>query len=72
MDSIDIGLFVTGGLLVMVVLGMRVAFAAGLAGLSCRLHRLRHGGLRGGLWRLGRHLRRFRADRDPRDVEDRL
>ncbi|WJY21296.1 TRAP transporter large permease [Fontisubflavum oceani] len=33
MDSIDIGLFVTGGLLVMVVLGMRVAFAAGLAGL---------------------------------------
>ena len=33
MDSIDIGLWVTGGLLVMVVLGMRVAFAAGLAGL---------------------------------------
>ncbi|WP_417722956.1 TRAP transporter large permease [Salipiger sp.] len=33
MSSIDIGLWVTGGLLVMVVLGMRVAFAAGLAGL---------------------------------------
>ncbi len=33
MDSIDIGLIVTGGLLVMVILGMRVAFAAGLAGL---------------------------------------
>ena len=33
MTSIDIGLWVTGGLLVMVVLGMRVAFAAGLAGL---------------------------------------
>ncbi len=33
MDPIDIGLWVTGGLLVMVVLGMRVAFAAGLAGL---------------------------------------
>src|SRR5210317_1626885 len=33
MDPIDIGLAVTGGLLVMVVLGMRVAFAAGLAGL---------------------------------------
>ena len=34
MDSIQIGLWVTGGLLVMVVLGMRVAFAAGLAGLA--------------------------------------
>ena len=33
MTSIEIGLWVTGGLLVMVVLGMRVAFAAGLAGL---------------------------------------
>lgn len=33
MDSIDIGLIVTGGLLVLVVLGMRVAFAAALAGL---------------------------------------
>ena len=33
MDPIDIGLWVTGGLLVMVVLGMRVAFAAGLAGM---------------------------------------
>ena len=33
MDPIDIGLWVTGGLLLMVVLGMRVAFAAGLAGL---------------------------------------
>ena len=33
MDAIYIGLWVTGGLLVMVVLGMRVAFAAALAGL---------------------------------------
>ncbi|SMY07523.1 TRAP transporter large permease [Flavimaricola marinus] len=33
MDSIEIGLWVTGGLLVFVVLGMRVAFAAALAGL---------------------------------------
>ncbi|MEX0319196.1 MAG: TRAP transporter large permease [Ruegeria sp.] len=33
MDTIEIGLWVTGGLLVMVVAGMRVAFAAGLAGL---------------------------------------
>ncbi|MGQ3488465.1 TRAP transporter large permease [Roseovarius pacificus] len=33
MDTIDIGLAVTGGLLVLVALGMRVAFAAGLAGL---------------------------------------
>ncbi|SNR27887.1 TRAP transporter large permease [Puniceibacterium sediminis] len=33
MDSIEIGLWVTGGMLVMVVLGMRVAFAAALAGL---------------------------------------
>ena len=32
MDSISIGLWTTGGMLVMVVLGMRVAFAAGLAG----------------------------------------
>ncbi|CUH43801.1 TRAP transporter large permease [Ruegeria atlantica] len=33
MDSIEIGLWVTGGLLVLVVTGMRVAFAAALAGL---------------------------------------
>ncbi len=33
MEPIEIGLWVTGGLLVMVFLGMRVAFAAGLAGL---------------------------------------
>ncbi|MEM9794508.1 MAG: TRAP transporter large permease subunit, partial [Pseudomonadota bacterium] len=33
MTSIEIGLWVTGGLLVMVVLGMRVAFAAALAGV---------------------------------------
>ena len=33
MEPIDIGLWVTGVLLVMVVLGMRVAFAAGLAGM---------------------------------------
>ncbi|KUJ85801.1 C4-dicarboxylate ABC transporter permease [Ruegeria marisrubri] len=33
METIDIGLWVTGGLLVMVLAGMRVAFAAGLAGL---------------------------------------
>ncbi|WP_093115295.1 TRAP transporter large permease [Salinihabitans flavidus] len=33
MEPIDIGLAVTGGLLVLVVLGMRVAFAAGLAGM---------------------------------------
>ena len=33
MDPIDIGLWVTGGLLVMVILGMRVAFAAGLSGM---------------------------------------
>ncbi|MEM0976352.1 MAG: TRAP transporter large permease [Pseudomonadota bacterium] len=33
MEPIEIGLWVTGGLLVMVVLGMRVAFAAALAGL---------------------------------------
>ncbi|MFV2053892.1 TRAP transporter large permease [Aliiroseovarius sp. YM-037] len=33
MEPIDIGLAVTGGLLVLVVLGMRVAFAAGLAGV---------------------------------------
>ncbi|MEQ8896427.1 MAG: TRAP transporter large permease [Roseovarius sp.] len=32
MDSIEIGLWVTGAMLVMVVLGMRVAFAAGMAG----------------------------------------
>ncbi len=32
MESIEIGLVVSAGLLVMVVLGMRVAFAAGLAG----------------------------------------
>ena len=34
MDTIEIGLWVTGGLLVLVVAGMRVAFAAGLAGLA--------------------------------------
>ncbi|MDV4143493.1 TRAP transporter large permease [Shimia sp. FJ5] len=33
MDSIEIGLWVTAGLLVMVVIGMRVAFAAALAGM---------------------------------------
>ncbi|MEM1273624.1 MAG: TRAP transporter large permease [Pseudomonadota bacterium] len=33
MEPIDIGLWVTGGLLALVILGMRVAFAAGLAGL---------------------------------------
>lgn len=33
MEPIDIGLWVSGGLLVMVVLGMRVAFAAGMAGM---------------------------------------
>ena len=33
MEPIDIGLAVSGFLLVMVILGMRVAFAAGLAGL---------------------------------------
>ena len=32
MDSVTIGLWVSGGMLVMVVLGMRVGFAAGLAG----------------------------------------
>ena len=33
MEPIDIGLWVTGGMLVLIVLGMRVAFAAGLAGM---------------------------------------
>ncbi|MEX0280946.1 MAG: TRAP transporter large permease [Arenibacterium sp.] len=33
MEPIDIGLWVSAGMLVLVVLGMRVAFAAGLAGL---------------------------------------
>ncbi|MEM7320531.1 MAG: TRAP transporter large permease, partial [Pseudomonadota bacterium] len=33
MDNIQIGLWVTGGMLGLVVVGMRVAFAAGLAGL---------------------------------------
>ena len=33
MEPIDIGLAVTGGMLVVVLLGMRVAFATGLAGL---------------------------------------
>ncbi|MFT5005983.1 MAG: tripartite ATP-independent transporter DctM subunit [Paracoccaceae bacterium] len=33
MEPITIGLWVSGGMLVMVLLGMRVAFAAGLAGL---------------------------------------
>ncbi len=32
MDGVTIGLWVSGGMLIMVVLGMRVAFAAGLAG----------------------------------------
>ena len=32
MEPIDIGLWVSGGMLVMVILGMRVAFAAGMAG----------------------------------------
>ena len=32
MEPIEIGIWVSGGLLLMVVLGMRVAFAAGLAG----------------------------------------
>jgi tripartite ATP-independent transporter DctM subunit len=34
MTSIEIGLWVTGGMLVLVVLGMRVAFAAAMAGLT--------------------------------------
>jgi tripartite ATP-independent transporter DctM subunit len=34
MSSIEIGLWVTGGMLVLVVLGMRVAFAAAMAGLT--------------------------------------
>ena len=34
MDTIEIGLWVTGGMLLLVVTGMRVAFAAGLAGLA--------------------------------------
>ncbi|MFZ5962668.1 TRAP transporter large permease [Thalassococcus sp. BH17M4-6] len=33
MEPVEIGLWVTGGMLVLVVLGMRVAFAAALAGL---------------------------------------
>ncbi len=33
MEPIDIGLVVSGGMLLLVVLGMRVAFAAGLAGM---------------------------------------
>ena len=32
MDPIAIGLWTTGGMLVMVFIGMRVAFAAGIAG----------------------------------------
>ena len=32
MENITIGLWVSGGMLLLVVLGMRVAFAAGLAG----------------------------------------
>ena len=32
MDTTEIGLWVTGGMLVVVIMGMRVAFAAGLAG----------------------------------------
>ena len=34
MEPIEIGLLVSAGMLVMVILGMRVAFAAGLAGLT--------------------------------------
>ena len=34
MDPIEIGLWTTGGMLVLVFLGMRVAFAAGLAGFA--------------------------------------
>ena len=33
MEQIEIGLWVTAGLLVLVVAGMRVAFAAALAGV---------------------------------------
>ena len=33
MDPIEIGLWVSGGMLLMVVLGMRVAFGAAMAGL---------------------------------------
>ena len=33
MEPIEIGLWVSGGMVLLVVLGMRVAFAAGLAGL---------------------------------------
>jgi len=33
MEPIDIGLVVSGGMLVLVILGMRVAFAAGMAGM---------------------------------------
>ncbi len=33
MDNIEIGLWVTGGMLVLVLMGMRVAFAAAMAGL---------------------------------------
>ena len=33
MDPIEIGLWVSAGMLLMVVLGMRVAFAAAMAGL---------------------------------------
>ena len=33
MEPIDIGLVVSGGMLVLVVFGMRVAFAAALSGL---------------------------------------
>ena len=32
MEPVEIGLWVSGGMLIMVLLGMRVAFAAGLAG----------------------------------------
>ena len=34
MDSVDIGLIVSGFMLAMVVLGVRVAFAAAIAGLT--------------------------------------
>ncbi len=33
MTNLDIGLWVSGGMLILVLMGMRVAFAAGLAGL---------------------------------------
>ena len=40
MEQIEIGLWVTAGLLVLVVAGMRVAFAAALAGVVGLVHRI--------------------------------